>query len=63
MLMPSTNVDKKSLETEFMIAICCQTGNKWQSNTLFLAIFDSRSSIVKSIFYCRLSCVMIWPLH
>ena len=33
-------VDKKWLETEFSIAICHQTGNKWQSKSLFLAIFD-----------------------
>ena len=35
-----TNIDKKSLETEFTSAICRPTGNKWQSKTLFLAIFD-----------------------
>ena len=44
-LIPSTNVAQKSLETEFSIAIC-----KWQSRTLFLAIFDPRSSIVNSVF-------------
>ena len=37
----STIVDQKSLETEISIAICRQTGDKWQSKTLFLAIFDS----------------------
>ena len=51
----STNVDKKnSLETEFWIAICRQTGDKWQLKTLFLVIFDPRLSIVKSIFDCHL---------
>ena len=30
------------------------TDDKWQSNTLFLAIFDPRSSIVKSVYDCRL---------
>ena len=54
MLMLSTNVDKKSLETEFSIAICRPTGAKLQSKTLFLAIFDPRSSIVKTVFDCRL---------
>ena len=54
----STNVDQKSLETEFLIAICRPTGNKWQSKTLFLVIFDQRLSIVKSIFDCRLPGVM-----
>ena len=45
-LIPSTNVDQKSSETEFSIAICRPTGDKWQSKTLFLAIFDPQSSIV-----------------
>ena len=45
----------KSLETEFLIAICRQAGEKWQSKTRFLAIFDTRSSIVISVFDCRLS--------
>ena len=50
----STNVDKKSLETEFPIAICRLTGDKWQSKTLFLAIFDPRSLIVKNVSVCLL---------
>ena len=29
--------------------------DKWQSKTLFLAIFDPRSSIVKVVFDCHLS--------
>ena len=47
----------KSLETELSIAICRPIGDKWQSKTLLLAIFDPRSTIVKSVFDCRLSCV------
>ena len=43
-----------SLETEFTIAICRPTGDKWQSKILFLAIFDPRSSIVRSVFDNRL---------
>ena len=54
MLIRSRNVDKKSLETEFSIAICLQSGVKWQSKTLFLSIFDPLSSIFKSVFDCRL---------
>ena len=54
MLILSTNVDQKTLETEFLIAICRPTSDKWQSKTLFLAIFDPRSSIVKSVFEFRL---------
>ena len=30
----------------FSIALCRQSGDKWQSKTLFLTIFDLRSSIV-----------------
>ena len=47
-----TNADQKSLETvlsletEFFIVICRQTGNKWQSKTLFLTILDPPSLIV-----------------
>ena len=42
----STNADQKLLETVFLIAICRQLGDKWQSKTLFLMIFDLLSSIV-----------------
>ena len=42
----STNVDQKSIETVFSIAICRQCGDKWQSKTLFLRNFYLRSSIV-----------------
>ena len=50
----STNVDQKLLETGFLIAICRPTGDKWQSKTLFLAIFDP-CSLILSVFDCRLS--------
>ena len=61
-LILSTNVDQKSLKTKFLIAICRLIGDIRQSKTLFIAIFDSRSSIVKSVFDCRISGVsqMIW---
>ena len=36
----------KSLETVFLIAICRQSGDKWQSKTLFLTILDLHSSIL-----------------
>ena len=45
---------QQSLETEFSIVIW-----KWQSKTLFLAIIYPRSSIVKSVFDCRLSSVSV----
>ena len=50
------NVYQKSLETEYSVAIYRPTGDKLQSKTLFLAIFDSRLSI-KSVFDCRLPSV------
>ena len=49
MLIISMILDRKLLKTEFLIAICCLTGDKWQSKTLFLVIFNPHSSIVKSL--------------
>ena len=54
-----TNADQKLLETEFLIFICRPTGDKWQSKTLFLEIFDPHLSIVKSVFDCCLPGVNI----
>ena len=48
----STNIDQITLEIEFSISIYRTTGDKWHSKTLFLAIFDPRSLIVKSVFDC-----------
>ena len=50
----SRNVDQKSIETVFLIAICCPTGDKWQLKTLFLSIFYPCLAIVDYIFDCRL---------
>ena len=36
----SRNVDQNPIQTVFSIAICGHTGDKWQSKTLFLSIFD-----------------------
>ena len=58
-LILSTNVDHKSLKTEFLIYICRQLGDKWYSKTLFLAFLIHVSSIVKSVFDCRLPGVVI----
>ena len=41
-----THADQKSIGTVFSIANCRLCGDKWQSKTLFLTIFDLRSSIV-----------------
>ena len=52
----STNVDQNLLDTEFSIAICRPAGDKWQSKLDTVSSdFDTRSSIVKSVFDCRLS--------
>ena len=65
----STIADQKSIETVFLIAICRQCGNKWQSKTLFITTFDLRSSIVLAFLIatycvydtsrncCRVNCV------
>ena len=53
------NVDQKLIETVFSIAICRHTGDKWQLKTLFLSIFDPRSSFVGSILDCRLPGVLL----
>ena len=50
----SRYVDQKSIETVFSIAICSPIGNKWQSKTLFLLIFDPHWSNVDYVFDCRL---------
>ena len=64
MLILSTNINKKLLETEFLMAICRPTGNKWQLKTLILAIFDPRVSIVKRVFDCQLSTMRrAWDSH
>ena len=41
------------------MVICRPTGDKWLSKTLFLPVFDPRSSIVKVVFDCRLSGVTL----
>ena len=59
MLILSTNVDKKLLETDLSIAICRPKCDKWQSKTLFLVIFHLRSLIVLSVKDCRLPGVIM----
>ena len=46
MLLTIDEHRSKLLETVFWIAICCQSGNKWQSKTMPLISFDLRLSIV-----------------
>ena len=42
-----------------MIAICCLVVDQWQSKTLFLNILDACLSIVKNVFDCCLSGVIL----
>ena len=51
----SSNADQLSLETEFSIAICHPTGDKWQLKTLFLTILSTFVDSI-NVFDCRLSC-------
>ena len=51
----STNGRPKLVKNRVFDCLYSLTGNKWQSKTLFLAIFDLHSSIVKSFFDCSLS--------
>ena len=46
-------------ETELSNAIYRLTGENLQLKILFLPIFDPRSSIVKSVYDCRLSGVVL----
>ena len=48
--LQSMNADQKSLETVFSIDICRQSGDNWQSKTLFLTSFDLRSSMIFKTF-------------
>ena len=57
--IPSTNVDKTSLEAEFSIFICRQSATNVNQKTLFLSNLDPRPSIVKSVFDCRMSGVQM----
>ena len=52
----------KLLETVFAIAICRQSGYKWQWKTLFLTIFDLPFIDIINVFYCRLSGVIIYVI-
>ena len=52
-------MDQKSLETVFSLVICRQSGNKWQSKTLFLMIFLSTFVDSINVIECRLSGVMM----
>ena len=54
---------RSEIVRELLIAICHQTGDKWQSKTLFLVIFDPRLSIVMRVFNCRLPGVRLQKRH
>ena len=44
----------KALETAFSVAICRQSGDKWQPKTLFLLFLSTFVDII-NVFDCRLS--------
>ena len=46
MLLTIDKLGSKLLETVFLVVICRQLGDKWQSKTLFLAMFGLHLSIV-----------------
>ena len=52
-----TNVDHNKLDTEFLIAICRLTGDKWKLKTLFLSIFNPNSSIVRKFL---IAAYLVW---
>ena len=54
MLLTIDERGSKMQETVFSIAICRQLGDKWQSKTLILTIFDLSSFGSINIFDCRL---------
>ena len=57
---------RSKIETVFSIPICRPTGDKWQSKTLFLPIYDPNLSIVDYFFDCRLPIVITghyWPAN
>ena len=58
MLMLLMKADHKSLETEFLIAICRPMASK----TLFLVNFDPPWVYYKSVFDCRLPNVFLVKL-
>ena len=58
----STNADQRSKEIVLSVAICHQWSDKWQSKTLFLLIFDLRSSIVLA-FSIAAYPVLKWITH
>ena len=51
---PATNGAKKIIRNRVFDCHLTLMGDKWQLKTLFLAIFDQRLSIVKSVFNFRL---------
>ena len=60
MLILSMNLDKTSLETEFLIAICRQSGDKWQSKTLFLEIYIHVRRLLRVL---SIATYPVWALY
>ena len=56
-LILSTNIDQKSLETQFLIAFCRPTGNKWPLKTLFYAILIRVFRLLGAFSFVPIRCV------
>ena len=50
----------KIARNKFSIAICRQSGDKWQIKNTVSSVFGPHSSIVKNVFDCPLSAVMLF---
>ena len=50
----------KIARNKFSIAICRQSGDKWQIKNAVSSVFGPHSSIVKNVFDCPLSAVMLF---
>ena len=56
--LPEPNSVNNFSDTIFDCHLPPELGDKLHSKTLYIAIFAQRSSIVKSVFHCRLSNMM-----
>ena len=55
----STNADRKSIETAFLIAICRQWGDKWQSKTLFTLLSELHVKISLHVITSHFTCYYV----
>ena len=60
MLLTIDERGSKITRNGVLITICRHTGNKWQSETLFLTIFDLHPSIVLSF---SIAAYQVWTMY